>query len=485
MAWFGYKKQNRGGAAMTSSTASDRVLRPRNLSQAMGNNISLQDQPQLSPSSPTLTQPLSKDDVTKMVQSPIIMELVGEDNNPPEQDGKEAAQQKQLQQPKPEQQPLINLESFKKENETEKLNLLMEAINRLNVSVESKYDKIHEHLTGEEEGVFPRLRDCEAAIDDYRDRIEQLEETNELLKNDVVLLKGVIQVQERRWDTLNDAVTAIKARSMGNNIVISGLEGDQDNENCEQKVCNFMKKEMQMEMENTEVQVAHRLGPKTGRTRQMVVRCSNKLRSKIFTHTKNLKGKKNQQNQSFFVDPQLPEEYAAERRQINYKIAKIRQYNEGKDKNAQATYQIRQRQLYVNNELIRKKVQPPTSSHICNLSREEFDRLASLDISNSAGITEMGSSRISSINDISDLYMAVKIWHPESDHIMMGYKFGEDTGCCDDGEFHAGLKLQKLLEEREENNTVVFVAREYGGKHLGGKRFQLIMNQAREVLNKI
>ena len=248
-----------------------------------------------------------------------------------------------------------------------------------------------------------------------------------------------------------------------------------------------MQNELGMQIQEGDVQVAHRVGIKGAYGPcQMVVKCSTRTRAAIFKHTKNLKGKRNSQNKEFFVDPQLPEPMQAERRELTYEISKIKKYNSTTQN--KVNYSIQQGKLYINNEVVKKKVIPPKASDIVTLSREEYDRIVVLQMNRSLGIEQQGSKfvayakRVNSVNAISDLYKAVKIWHPECDHITMAYLIGPDAGCCDDGEYSAGLKLQKLLEQRKEDNTVVFVAREYGGIQLRPRQFATITDQAREVL---
>ena len=58
-------------------------------------------------------------------------------------------------------------------------------------------------------------------------------------------------------------MTEAKARSMANNITISGITGDEeDEEDCTTKVKNFFTNQMEMEIKEGDVLVAHRLGQK-------------------------------------------------------------------------------------------------------------------------------------------------------------------------------------------------------------------------------
>ena len=73
---------------------------------------------------------------------------------------------------------------------------------------------------------------------------------------------------------------------------------------CKEQVQNFLKNELEFMVEDDQIATAHWLG-KQG------------LKGKILASASKLKGKKNPQEPSYFIDPQLPEELAAEKREIN------------------------------------------------------------------------------------------------------------------------------------------------------------------------
>jgi putative IMPACT (imprinted ancient) family translation regulator len=55
----------------------------------------------------------------------------------------------------------------------------------------------------------------------------------------------------------------------------------------------------------------------------------------------------------------------------------------------------------------------------------------------------------------------------------------------DDGEDAAGGRLAMLLDVRDEDGVMVVVSRWYGGILLGPRRFAVISNVARELLDKV
>ena len=97
---------------------------------------------------------------------------------------------------------------------------------------------------------------------------------------------------------------------MKNNIIISGI-GEQHDEDCMQLAKSFP--QQQMGIQDVEIQVAHRIG--VGTNRAMMIRLQNPDDKKlIFSHRKNLKSQKMTKGKPFFINDQLPEMLAEEKR---------------------------------------------------------------------------------------------------------------------------------------------------------------------------
>ena len=103
---------------------------------------------------------------------------------------------------------------------------------------------------------------------DLCDRVEQLEKLNEVLKDDLALVKGIVQVQDKQLVTCKRKIVDLTARSMANNIVISGITGDSPEENCEEKVKSFLTQKMKMTIEDSEILAAHRFREEVGQKNQ-------------------------------------------------------------------------------------------------------------------------------------------------------------------------------------------------------------------------
>ena len=286
---------------------------------------------------------------------------------------------------------------------------------------------------------------------------------------------------------------------MASNIVVSGVLGDSEDENCKEKMVKFINEKLKRKTESEEVKVAHRLGPKPmnlvgrkPRSRPIVVRCAKSLRDSVFKYTSNLKGEKNENDEYFYVDPQLPEEKVAERKIVQNEIRKIKKYNENKDEAVKIKYEMSEGNLYINKERFRQVFTAPTVTEMLTLPRKEMERILDIPVEEAKTRQEKDNTfyayaaKVKSRSGIRDLYKKMKLWHPDADHIVMAANLSQEKRLfsTDDGENNAGVHLQKLLENREDENVVVFVAREVGTK-LGPKRFHTIKEVATAALNKL
>lgn len=99
-------------------------------------------------------------------------------------------------------------------------------------------------------------------------------------------------------------------------------------------------------------------------------------------------------------------------------------------------------------------------------------------------------AEVFSTNHVENYYYHVKLLEPEATHIMCAFKlpgidFTKVEGAIDDGEFAAGRTLLNFLYKHKEINKAIFVARYYGGKHLGPQRFLAIEQAADSALTAL
>ncbi|XP_060551565.1 uncharacterized protein LOC132713112 [Ruditapes philippinarum] len=141
---------------------------------------------------------------------------------------------------------------------------------------------------------------------------------------------------------LRDEITDIKCRSMRDNLLFFNLPEEKD-ENCEQKVLNFIEKEMKIlaAIENIKLHRAHRLGVyRSTKVRPIVAKFAYfPDRERVRASAKTLSGTQ------FGVAEQFPREIMETRRKLVPIMKKAR--DEGKE-----AY-IKVDKLYINKQLYR------------------------------------------------------------------------------------------------------------------------------------
>ena len=282
-------------------------------------------------------------------------------------------------------------------------------------------------------------------------------------------------------------VKNLKIQALHNNIVISGLQGDNPGEDISASVESFFRAKMKMELCDDEVVSACRPGAKIGKKPCVViVKCRSSLRQSLYTQ--HLKGLWNPYNDFYYVNQHYPEEVAAERRELQYKLKKIRDKNKQLPVDKQVSASIKNGVLIVNNEPQRKMVSPPSVADIISIDHKEHSKMCQMKIAASDVIRDKGSlftgyaAKASSLTEVRRAHKKVRLLHPEADHVISAYTTSRYEGGNDDGEFGASFKLQKFLDNRGSVNTAVFVARNFGGTLLGPKRFIHIESFVKDAL---
>ena len=246
--------------------------------------------------------------------------------------------------------PVINMIDFAQADESSKLDLIMVALNKLNTMLQKKSMKIECALTEKENGVFPRLQDNESDLDRYSNTLIDYQNKVTKLEDEIAQLKGIVQVQDRQIGTMRDEITKLKARSMKKNIVVSGITGDEKDEDCKQQSKAFLDSKLKRPTDLHEIKVAHWLGPikQNGKPRPMVIKCGEKLCNDVFGYTKNLRNQKNSLGDKFYIDPQVPDEMAAERRALMATAKRWRQRNNELEPEHRTKVEIRGKKLFIN-----------------------------------------------------------------------------------------------------------------------------------------
>ena len=106
------------------------------------------------------------------------------------------------------------------------------------------------------------------------------------------------------------------------------------------------------------------------------------------------------------------------------------------------------------------------------------------------GYTFIGySTVVKSIRDVNEAYIRVRELAQGACHIMCAFRLpGKDfhrmQSYNDDDEHGGGNIILRLLETSDIMNCAVFVAWHYEGVHIGNRRYDLILDTAKAVIEK-
>ena len=104
------------------------------------------------------------------------------------------------------------------------------------------------------------LEEAKEVLETNKLRLDAMEiEVNDLQEENEVV-KGLLFRHSNKFQSLNKKVTNLTARSMRNNITISGLAADMKGENCKNMVVKFFQDQMHLPIEPKEIFVAHSRG---------------------------------------------------------------------------------------------------------------------------------------------------------------------------------------------------------------------------------
>lgn len=292
---------------------------------------------------------------------------------------------------------------------------------------------------------------------DLGNRISTVERTVSEQARSINLLKGTVHRQHKQISTNQHKIVDLTARSMDHNLTISGLiEGR--NENCKLVVIDFLQSRLNLTFNQNDILVAHRTGmrnPRANRARLMVVRVTSHLKELILSNTYKLKGKLNDNSNPFFVNVQVPEAVAAERKAIQHEVRQIKKFNEDLPAGfKKKQFNIQNKKLYVDDKLHEQYVFPPKPLDIF-VGPKEQEQINEIELTTSRPKTHENShfvglaAKVHSLQQATLAYKKVRQLYPSYDHVMMAYRIDEFTGYQDDGEHSAGIKIHTKNSGKE------------------------------------
>lgn len=384
---------------------------------------------------------------------------------------------------------------------------------------QSLVSELYTDINGAVSGLKVQMQSLSTTASTNATKIEEMQNTqkrmralldeNQRLVQELKLMQGLIDKVAQQAEHSSSQILDLTKRGMEQNLILHGvddlIETDKElgkdlspKQCCQQSVLKFFKEELDLDIEVSHIWKAHRTGQhKMGKTRPLIIKVSYDAKELIMEHLFKLKGRSNPvTKQKYFIAEQVPEGITEKKKQMVEQVRAMKVANDKKPKEKRSKIQVVNDNILVDNEPFVPEIVPPKPSQLF-LRKEEQDKIELLQskIIQSEPVYERGSEfiglavKVHSLEHLKQAYIAVSQRFPTADHIILGYAFKEEgklkTGYCDNREYGAGAKLQKLIFELKSRNTACFVMRKYGGVYLGFGRFGCIESVAKMAIQTL
>ena len=326
----------------------------------------------------------------------------------------------------------------------------------------------------------------EICNDQVMDNIDQNFQTNDRriksLSQEIGHLRFKSKVQteviQRLYNTVEDLTQKIENLEVSQAkkaITLTGLTCSENKEEAIEQIYDFFVNNMGIE---TNIDDYYHLGNTTPRT--IVVIFQNYAdRRNVLKNKAALKGLQNEYHRPYYINEYQPT-ITNERKRRERQIIQQNEQLQSKD---QLAIEYTRDGLKIQNELYKKKVSVPSPDQLINIPLEKLDAVLKMKTVKGNEITQQRSifkgftAKVTTHEQINNLYMKMKLNHPYARHIVCAYSIpGEEkhytNDFCDDEEPGAGRTLLQLLNQYEISERVIFVTRVYGGQKMSSDRFE-------------
>lgn len=370
----------------------------------------------------------------------------------------------------------------------------------------NRVDTLYTDIHGAVSGLKVRMDQAEeqtakiSIMESSLERISKMLDENKRITQDLKLMQGLIQKFSQQGQVTKSQILDLTKRGMEQNLVIHGLNETADpkvSENCRQAIIEFLQENMSIDIEQSQIWKAHRLGiRRVGHVRPMVAKFAYDAKEKITENFSSLKGKINSvTGKPLFISEQAPDGVTEVKKQVSARLKVLRDENDKRDSANKRTIKVQNDKIIIDGFLDKPDVSPPQPSELfpdqitqkkINAINAGFLTTEPKNVKNSQFIGL--AANVQSIDQVNLAYKAAAQRFPTADHIMISYalKVGEELkyGNCDDGEYGGSAYIKKAMIAAKPRNVAVFVVRRYGGLHLGVDRFKSIEGVAYDVIQQ-
>lgn len=393
------------------------------------------------------------------------------------------------------------------------------------VKVNLRMDNLYTDIHGAVSGVIPKLNQAVSDVHDLQTRMSTIETSNKRLIDmlsqtrrlgkDISTMQGIIQKNSQQLQHTNTKLLDLTKRGMEQNLMIYGvddsvtcwdyivpmnqehtqeheLEQETNRRDRPQKelykhsVIKFLQTRMRLDLEVEDIWKAHRVGMKrSNRCQPMIVKVSYAAKELIMENISSLKDQVDGFGQALFIKEQIPEGIIEKKKQTSARLRALKKENEDRPQEQKNTITVIQDRIVVNGLIDKPEVQTPQPRDLFpDLDEQKkIDEIAAkiqqTDPQNVKNSSFVGHAvTVQSTREVNLAYKALAQRYPAVDHIFMAYALKEEGQVkhnhCDDNEHGGGNCIHRVLLQDKIKDTAIFIARRYGGLHLGLDRFQVI-----------
>ena len=371
-----------------------------------------------------------------------------------------------------------------------------------------KMDRVSEDLKGLSEAVenIPTegVKGEIPVSQSYKRKYEEIQQENKTQNQKLNTACGIIQVMSKQIHTLQSQTAANAAKHMSNDLIIAGIKIS-EKEDPFQATAEFFADRLNIEFDIDHILDAYRGGYATEKLIRgasvkippvMFVHLTEHLRRLVLRNTWKLTDVKQMpEGYGMYIRQALPEGLRAVRKKFSGYTERIKHRNKGKKDAKKTRYWFAGERFFVDGSVITERISAPTAQDVLNVTDIQKTQMAAIKLFRSQEETESNSvfQAFGIETDDTELaklaFLKIKIKMIHCDHLMMAYRIVRDNkliqGSVSDGEHFGDLEILELLKRKERANVVIFVSREYGGVHLGRRRFQIIKQVAETVLDHV
>ena len=294
-----------------------------------------------------------------------------------------------------------------------------------------------------------------------------------------VLINMIINLEEK-VQNLDNKFAAANQREKKPNLIVQGIveKEDETKETLKEDLKNFFKDEMEIE---AEIKVANMFRMGRGGDRPLLVKLKHPNdKAVIYANAGKLKDKENSREKMYFVHDDMMED----QQEIKKLYRDMVKENKDKEEDEKLQIKMRKGKVYVNNNMVKQKVAPPTKAEILRMSEKQYEETRAIKLAQGPEHMEKGSEyfsyaiKVKSEKEVAKAYTKLKIKHADATHVSCAYRLQNPIGpywqeAVDDGDIGIGRAMLKTMKTKDITEMAVFVVRYYGGVHLGKRCFEI------------